>query len=158
MQANKILVPVSGETSDNEALSLACEMTRGTKGKVYVLYVIEVERELPLDAETGEAIDKGEEILQRMEQLGKSFHGRIQTDILRARDAGPAVVLEAEERGVEVIVMAMPYKKHYGIFSLGQTVPYILKNASCPVLLWRKPASANGTEETTDTHRQYDAS
>ena len=158
MQANKILVPVSGEASDNEALSLACEMTRGTKGKVYVLYVIEVERELPLDAETGEAMDKGEEALQRMERLGKSFHGRIQAEILRARDAGPAVVQEAEERGVDVIVMAMPYKKHHGVFSLGQTVPYILKNASCPVLLWRKPASANGTEETTDTHRQRDAS
>ena len=158
MQANKILVPVSGEPGDNEALSLACEMTRGTRGKVYVLYVIEVERELPLDAEIGEAIDKGEEILQRMEQLGKSFHGRIQAEILRARDAGPAVVQEAEERGVEVIVMAMPYKKHYGVFNLGQTVPYILKNASCPVLLWRKPASANGTEETTDTHKHRDAS
>ena len=158
MQVNKILVPVSGEASDNEALSLACEMTRGTKGKVYVLYVIEVERELPLDAEAGEAIDKGEEILQRMEKLGKSFHGRIQAEILRARDAGPAVVQEAEERGVEAIVMAMPYKKHHGVFSLGQTVPYILKNASCPVLLWRIPPGANGTEENTATQRLRDAS
>lgn len=158
MQANKILVPVSGEASDNEALSLACEMTRGTKGKVYVLYVIEVERELPLDAEAGEAIDKGEEILQRMEKLGKSFHGRIQAEILRARDAGPAVVQEAEEREVEAIVMAMPYKKHHGVFSLGQTVPYILKNASCPVLLWRIPPGANGTEENTATQRLREAS
>ncbi len=158
MQANKILVPVSGEASDNEALSMACEMTRATKGKVYVLYVIEVERELPLDAETGEAIDKGEEILQRMEELGKSFHGRIQAEILRARDAGPAVVQEAEEREVEAIVMAMPYKKHHGVFSLGQTVPYILKNASCPVLLWRKPPSANGNEESTTTHGRPDTS
>ena len=154
MQANKILVPVSGEASDREALSLACDMTRATKGKVYVLYVIEVERELPLDAETGEGIDKGEEVLQRMEELGKSFHGRIQAEILRARDAGPAVVQEAEEREVEAIVMAVPYKKHHGVFSLGHTVPYILKNAVCPVLLWRKQAGANGTEGNTPIREQ----
>ncbi len=93
-----------------------------------------------------------------MERLGKSFHGRIQAEILRARDAGPAVVQEAEEREVEAIVMAMPYKKHHGMFSLGQTVPYILKNASCPVLLWRKPASANGNEDSTTTHGRRDTS
>ena len=149
MQASKVLVPVRGDESDNEALSLACEMTRGTKGKVYVLYVMEIQRYLPLDADPGGELAKGEEVLQRMEKLGEQFHGDIEAEILRARDAGPAVVQEAEEREVEAIVVAVPYKTRYGVFSLGSTVPYILKNATCPVLLWRQQISTNGATSAT---------
>jgi len=144
MQAKKVLVPVRGDESDNEALWLACEMTRETKGKIYVLYVIEVRRDLPLDANVGSEDAKGEDVLQRMEKLGEQYHGDILAEILQARDAGPAVVQEAVEREVEAIVMGVPYKRHYGVFSLGRSVPYILKNAPCPVLLWRQKNELNG--------------
>jgi len=33
----------------------------------------------------------------------------------------------------------VPYKKHYGEFCLGDVVPYVLKNAPCPVLLYHHP-------------------
>ncbi len=144
MKAKKVLVPVRGDEYDNEALWLAREITRENKGKIYVLYVIEVQRELPLDADVGPENAKGEDVLQRMEKLGEDFHCNIEAEILQARDAGPAVVQEAVEREVEAIVMAVPYKRRYGIFSLGRTVPYILKNAPCPVLLWRQEHQSNG--------------
>jgi nucleotide-binding universal stress UspA family protein len=144
MQAKRILVPVNGEEPDTKALKLACDMARPEKGKIFVLYVIEVGRSLPLDAYVSAANARGEAILQRMEELGKQFHGNVEAEILQARDAGPAVVQEAVERQVEAIVMGVPYKQHYGAFSLGRTVPYILKNAPCPVLLWREGLSGDG--------------
>ncbi len=144
MRAHKVLVPVHGDECDTEALSLACDLTRDSKGTVYIVYVIEVHRELPLDAEAVLEEDRSETVLQHMEHLGKRFHGNIQAEILRARDAGPALVQEAEEREVEAIVMALPYKTHHGIFSLGHTAPYILKNAACPVLLWHQSGFNNG--------------
>lgn len=144
MHAKKVLVPVCGDESDSDALWLAREMTRGAKGKVYVLYVIEVQRDLPLDADVGSENAEGEDVLQRMEKLGEEYHCDIEAEILQARDAGPAVVQEAVERGVEAIVMAVPYKRRYGVFSLGRIVPYILKNAPCPVLLWRQEYDLNG--------------
>jgi nucleotide-binding universal stress UspA family protein len=144
MQASRVLVPVCGMEADEDALALACDMIRPAKGKVYVLYVIEVLRSLPLDADVEAENAKGEDVLQRMETLGKEFHVDLEAEILRARDAGPAVVQEAVDRGVQAIVIGEPYRWHHGVFSLGNTAPYILRNAPCPVLLWRQGMSTNG--------------
>jgi nucleotide-binding universal stress UspA family protein len=144
MQASRVLVPVCGVAADEDALALACDMIRPVKGKVYVLYVIEVRRSLPLDADVEAENAKGEDVLQRMENLGQKFHVDLEAEILRARDAGPAVVQEAVDREVQAIVIGAPYGWHHGVFSLGHTAPYILRNAPCPVLLWRQEMSMNG--------------
>jgi len=146
MQANRVLVPVHGDETDDRSLWLACELTRETKGKVYVLYVIEVTRDLPLDADVGPENAKGEAVLQHMESLGLQYHSNIEAEILQARSAGPAVVQEAVDREVEAIVLAVPYKKRYGVFSLGNTVPYILGNSPCLVLLLRQEIVPNGNK------------
>ena len=155
MQVKKVLVPVHGDESDLQALSLARSMTHEMKGRIYVLYVIEVEHKLPLDAEVDPESAKGEEVLQRIEKLGKGYHCEIEAEILQAREAGPAVVQEAVDRQVEAIVMAMPYKKLHGNFSLGETVPYILKNAPCPVLLLRGEMAINGRVEQGNASEQH---
>ncbi len=74
-------------------------------------------------------------------------HVDLEAEILRARDAGPAVVQEAVDRQVEAIVIGAPYRWHHGVFSLGHTAPYILRNAPCPVLLWRQEIGTNGKSE-----------
>ena len=71
MQAKKVLVPVHGDECDEKALQLACDMTRKEKGKVYVLYVIEVERAYPLDANVSSGNQMAERVLKQMENLGK---------------------------------------------------------------------------------------
>jgi len=43
------------------------------------------------------------------------------------------------ERGVDLILMGVTYKKHFGQFSLGNVVPYVLKNAPCYVILYHQP-------------------
>ncbi len=146
MEAKKVLLPVRGEESDEESLRLACALTREAKGKIYVLYVIEVGRQLPLDADISSETAKGEQVLQRMEKLGKEYQANIEAEILQAREAGPAVVQEAVDREVEAIVVGSPYKRVYGVFSLGKTIPFILKNSPCPVLLWRGQNGTNGNQ------------
>lgn len=143
MQAKRVLLPVNGDDSDEESLTLACNLVRESKGKIYVLYVIEVARQLPLDSDVSSEFVKGEEVLQRIESLGKKYHVEVEAEILQAREAGPAVVQEAVERQVGAIVVGVPYKRRYGAFSLGRTVPFILKNSPCPVLLWRGEARRN---------------
>jgi len=137
MEAKRVLLPVNGDDSDEESLWLACNLVRETKGKIYALYVIEVARQLPLDSDVSSETAKGEQVLQRIEKLGKKYHVEVHAEILQAREAGPAVVQEAVERQVGTIVVGVPYKRRYGAFSLGRTVPFILKNSQCPVLLWR---------------------
>jgi nitrogen regulatory protein PII len=51
MEISKIMVPVIGDSSDDEAIELACEIARKGKGKIFLIHVIKVQRSLPLDAE-----------------------------------------------------------------------------------------------------------
>ena len=53
--SSTFLVPVNGDWSDQEAVKLACDFAKISKGKVIVLYVIEMARNLPVDAEVNEA-------------------------------------------------------------------------------------------------------
>ena len=149
MTVKRVLVPVAGGKADREAMRLACSIARENRGKVFVLYVIEVPMRLPLDAEVASETTKGEEVLQEMERLGKEFRCEVEAEILQARGTGSGVVQEAIERDVELIVVGMPYMRRYGVFSLGNLVPYLLKNAPCPVLVWR--------DEITNTNHSSDA-
>jgi len=135
----KVLVPVSGIKADEEALRLSCQLTKNSGGKIYVTYVIQVERTLPLDAEVKPEIDRAEEVLDQAERIAEDYDCNVETDLLQSREIGPAVVDEAIERGVDLIAIGVDYEKKFGEFSLGETIPYILKNAPCWVVICRKP-------------------
>ncbi len=137
MALDKILVPVHDNGYDDKALRLASEIARASKATVQALYVIEVKRDLPLDAEIALETYKAEKTLHRLEQLSRELKCSVKATLLQARDVGPAVVQEAVEGGSELIVMQMPYKKRFGAFTLGDTIPYILKNAPCRVIICR---------------------
>jgi nucleotide-binding universal stress UspA family protein len=147
MEISKALVAVKGERVDEEAVRLACTMARGRKGKVYVVYVIEVKRVLPLDAEIEPEIEKAEQVLKRAERIADEVDYRVETELLQAREVGPAIVDEAVERGVDTIYMGMAYKKRFGEFDLGNVVPYVLKNAPCRVLLLREAMESDSLGE-----------
>ena len=141
MEFRKILVPVIGTTADEEAVKLACNLTKRTKGRIWVVYVLTVKRSLPLDAEIEPEIKKAEAVLDHMETFAEDQDYEIETDLLQAREAGPAIVDEAVERDVDLILIGVSYKTRFGQFTLGSVVPYILKNAPCHVILYHQPTS-----------------
>jgi len=136
---SKILVPVDGSESDREAIELACRLGKATKGKVLVLYVIQVKRSLPLDASLDSEVRRAETILSHAERIADQSDYDVDTNLIQAREVGPAIVDEAIERGIDLILIGMDYRKHLGGFDLGDVVPYVLKNAPCRVLLLRRP-------------------
>ena len=138
MELHKILVPVVGTEADEEAMKLACRLAKKEKGKIWAFYVITIKRALPLDAEIEPEIQKAEDILDHIEMVAEEQDYEVETDILQAREAGPAIIDEAMERGVNLILMGVKYKRRFGQFSLGNVVPYVLKNAPCPVILYHQ--------------------
>jgi nucleotide-binding universal stress UspA family protein len=136
MEFRKILVPVVGTEADDEAMKLACRLAKKDKGKIWSVYVITVKRALPLDAEIEPEIQKAEEILDHIERVAEEEDYEVETDVLQAREAGPAIIDEVVERGADLIVMGAKYKRRFGQFSLGNVVPYVLKNSPCPVILY----------------------
>ena len=142
---SSILVAVAGENSDEEAVKLACRLLSPGKGSLHVVYVIEVERGLPVDAEITPATARAEEVLKHMEEVTRPFKCNAQAELLQSRRAGPAIVHVAVDKGVDAIVVGVGYHEAYGSFSLGETAPYLLKNAPCRVILWRDAASASAS-------------
>ena len=139
MEFRNILVPVIGTTADEEAIKLACGLAKKNKGKIWAVYVIAVKRALPLDAEVESEIRKAEGILNRIEDVAEEQDYEIETDLLQTREVGPAIVDEAVEREVDLILMGVTYKRRFGQFTLGDVVPYVLKNAPCRVILYHQP-------------------
>ena len=138
MEFNKILLPVTGTQADDEATRLACRLGKKNKGKIWAIYVITIKRSMPLEAEIKPEIQKAEELLDHSESVAEEQDCEIETDVLQAREVGPAIVDEAAEQGSDLILMGVKYKRRFGQFSLGSTVPYVLKNAPCPVILYQQ--------------------
>ena len=136
VQFRKILVPVSGTEADDEAVKLACELAKKSKGKIWAVYVITVKRSLPLEAEITPEIQRAEEILDHVERVAEEQDYEVDTDLLQSREVGPTIVDEAVEREVDLILLGVTYKWRFGQFSLGSVVPYVLKNAPCRVILY----------------------
>lgn len=134
---SSVLVAVGGQSSDDDAVKLACSLLHPQRSSLFIVYVIEVERGLPVDAEIAPATAKGEEVLTHMEELAKPYKCTTQAELLQSRKAGLAVVQEAVDKRVDAIVLGLPYMETYGSFSMGETVPYVLENAPCRVILWR---------------------
>ncbi len=135
-----VLVPVDGSVAGFDALALACSLARKKKGTVYAVFVIEVARNMALDAELAPEAQHGEEVLTRADAVADEMDYKVEGEILQARDAGHAIVDEAIERGVSAIVMGVDYSKPLGEFALGLTAQYVIKHAPCQVLMLRASA------------------
>jgi nucleotide-binding universal stress UspA family protein len=134
----RILVPVNGSELDEEMVRLAATTAKQSGAQVVIVYVIVVRRTLPLDVELEDEVQQGEAILDRAERVAAEFGIEHTSELLQARATGPAIVDEAVERNVDLIVMGVTYRKRFGEFYLGQTTPYVLKNAPCRVLVARE--------------------
>ena len=141
--AKNVLLPVTGETWDEEAFQLACTLAKGAKGKINAIYVIEVARDFPVDAEIGEETRRGEEVLGQIESLAREAKCPLEAYIIQARQAGPAIIQEAISKETDVIILGVNYRRNSNGFQIGDTASYVLQNAQCPVLLWRNRMSAH---------------
>ena len=123
MSLSSALVAVRGDKCDDDTVQLACELLKASKGMLYILHVIEVERGLPVDAEIDLATARGEDVLKHLERVAGRYKCKTKAELIQARHAGSGVVREAVDKGVESIVLGLPFRERYGSFSLGETAP-----------------------------------
>ena len=123
----------------HHALELASEIARLNHGSLFIAYVIEVPRELPLDATVDGDIEVAEETLAQMEEFCIRQRCHVVTELLQARQVGPAVVNEIAERNADLVILGMDHERRFGEYTLGEAVPYVLENAPCEVWILRQP-------------------
>src|SRR5262245_5765573 len=128
IQARRILVPVNGNPTDEDVVALACGLAKRQRIEVFAMYVIEVNRKLPLDADVPPEAQKGEDALERAVRQAEGQGVELHTELVQARDVGTAIVDEAMAQRVDLIILGMPYRRLFGEFDLGKTAPYVLKH------------------------------
>src|SRR3979409_1972504 len=89
--SKKVMVAVGGQGIDAETVRLACRMTDNPGGKLYAVHIIEVNRSLPLCAVLAEVVERGETILDEVEQLAAQSQLSVETELVQARYTGPAL-------------------------------------------------------------------
>lgn len=142
LDANKILVPVNGDAVSERTFRWACQTAKDSKAELHAVYVIEVPLDLPLEAEITQDVNRGEEILTRIEAIAsQEKYKNVQAKYMRARHAGSAIVLETQDRDMDMLIMGVPYRRRFGSCGMGTTADYIFQNAECQVILWRDSAS-----------------
>ncbi|MBI2764357.1 MAG: universal stress protein [Chloroflexi bacterium] len=146
------LVAVTHSPASLEAVSVACALARQRKAKVTAVHVIEVLRSLPLNAEMESEARRGEQLLRKAEEVATHSGYHVTGQLLQAREAGQAIVDEANDQGIEAIIMGIGYKRLIGAFQVGRTVDFVLKNASCQVWVVRQALL-----QTTHGHATHSA-
>lgn len=137
----RLLIPVAGNESDERLLTYVAKIAQRKNSDITLIYVVEVDQELPLDAELPTQVTHGEQVLQNAREiLQKAVDSRssaVSTDMLQARSAGAAIVDEATQDETDVIVLGANVIKRLGKRTVGETVDYVLKNAPCEVIVLR---------------------
>jgi APA family basic amino acid/polyamine antiporter len=157
-----ILVPVFGEPLDDDIMStagqLASERRDADSGgaQILAIYVLEIPMSLPLDAPVPKArLEHAEAALARAKQVGEEYSGvQVKGMPVRGRTVGSAIVEQARQNDVEVIVIGAEPPSQVrggGVLGglagghpreLGDVTAYVLEKAPTRVLITAPPDSA----------------
>ena len=138
-QFRRAVVALSGGRTDRPIVALATEVAKQHHAELVGVHVVEIDWTLPLDADVAGRSEDAQRVLDIAEATAESSRYRLETVLLQARDVGAAIVDEASERGADMIICGLPFRRRFGgDFAIGRTIPYILKNAPCAVWVVRE--------------------
>jgi nucleotide-binding universal stress UspA family protein len=102
---------------------------------VQALHVVRVPLDQPLDAELVDEEEQAAASLAEAQLLGSDHGVEVQGHTVRARSIGEAIVSQAHELDVDLIVLgsAPRWRRQSRFFS--PTVEYVLRKAPCEVLI-----------------------
>jgi len=133
LEYRSILVPIVAGPESREAVEVAARLATERAGRIVLLRVIVVPLELPLDADLTEQVEEAHRLLDEAYAIVEPYGVRAVERVVRARQAGRAIVEEAERRVTEVVVLGARRGGYKTIF--GATVAYVLKNAPSRVMV-----------------------
>ena len=138
----RAVIALNGGTSDARIVRLVADQARHTKAELIAVHVLEIDWTLPLDADVAGRSEEVQRVLDAAEEIAEESKVTLEPVLLQARDVGAAIVDETVERGADLLVVGLPYRKRFGgEFAIGRTIPYILQNAPSAVWVVRDPIS-----------------
>ena len=135
--SRRVLLAIHDPEQLPDLVDLACGLTGSHRHpEVYALHVVVIPRALPLDADMQVEVARGEALLAKAEEVAEARCGfRIRTDLLQAREPGPAILEEINEKAINVVVLGSRRHRAFTEQTLGGTVDYIIRHAPCRVVV-----------------------
>ncbi len=136
MRNPTVMVALRDAEHVDSLMRLACNLSNGAKSNLVALHVIEVAPRLPLDADP-EILDRpGKQVLSLARRVAsEEFSRQVSTRLVRARQAGEAIVKEAKEHDADLLVIGYHQKHGPGEILLGSTVQFVARHAPCQVIV-----------------------
>jgi basic amino acid/polyamine antiporter, APA family len=141
VEYRSILMPISSDRVDDEMMATALRLAAESGTSLVVMYPIEVPLAKPLSAPMDAQTTEAEAQLREAAALGRQYGVDVITRIVRTRSIGQAIVDEADRRRSEIIVLGARNRAKPGQRLLGPTIDYVLRNASCRVMVGALPAA-----------------
>jgi APA family basic amino acid/polyamine antiporter len=137
LEYRRLLVPIVGGQRSDTAMDVACRLAAERGSRIVALNVVEVPLDQPVTAPLPGLESAANRELDEAVAIGESYGVDVVGRLERAHAAGPAIVAEADAREAEIIVLGSPRRRLTAAQSavVGSTVDYVLKHASCRVLV-----------------------
>ena len=132
-----ILAVITGSNSDEYVAATASRLAKQMKFPVNLLYVIEVERNYPIDMEVPKDTEKGERALSQTENIVSEFKVKSKGEILQARFSGSAIISQSENIQAKLIVLAHKEQNSNNLYD--NICGYVSSNAKCDVIMCVNP-------------------
>lgn len=136
MAKAKVMVALRDRESAEGLTSLACQLAAGMGAELVALHVVQVPMATPLEA-NNEIIDQGGEDI--LAQAGRIAVGKVlagfSTQLVRARNVGEAIVGEAREQRIDLLVIGHHRQHELREFLLGSTARHVAHHAPCRVIV-----------------------
>ncbi|MEI7760302.1 MAG: universal stress protein [Thermoleophilia bacterium] len=137
----KVLVPMKLGDIGEEMLATAVALAKERRANVEAVFVVRVPRAFPLEGPLPEDVRlRAEASLAEARALGEENGVEVVTRTIVGRSIGHAIVEEARDRGIDLIVLGSSprWRRQSRFFS--PTVDHILRHAHCEVLVVAFPA------------------
>ena len=157
-QYSSILVPLKLGPIGEEMVATAVKLAQESGASVWALHVVRVPMERPLEEELPDEEESAAAALAEAQLLGSDHGVEVKGKTVRARSIGDAIVSQAKELGVDLIVLgsAPKWRRQSRFFS--PTVEYVLKKAPCEVLVVAFPQGVLEAEEEESAFAATEAS
>lgn len=132
-------MPVTASAASERAVFTAAVLARERTAVITLVHVIEVPKELPIDALFPDEEQQAKEVLHRACSILDRYGVHHKTQSMRAITAAAAILEAARETNAQLLVLGAEgrWRKRRTVF--GRNVETVLKNASCRVMLLSAP-------------------
>jgi nucleotide-binding universal stress UspA family protein len=144
---DRILVPVTASIASERAIITAAMLASERSAVITLVHVIEVPRELPLDALFPEEERQGHELLRHASNILDRYSVNYKTRSMRSTTAAAAILEAAHETDAQILILGAEQRGRRNRIGFDRNVETVLKKATCRVMLVTSAPGQNSSPE-----------